>query len=454
MFIKKVLLTVLVASAVMLAVGNGSTYALPAPALGVAASGNSNAIGYNFTIANDAALTETNPAVAYNPDREEYLVVWYNDRAGCDDIRAQRVSKSGALVGGPFYISAGCPADRRYPDVAYNSAQNQYLVVWEEEGSTGFSIQARRVSGEGQVVDTTDIEIAPHGMGSSNNYRPAVAYASTEDKYLVVYQLWVWGAPATWSIAGKVVSSTGTPDPTVLVISTDPGGAAREQPDLAYNRSRNEYLVVWRQRFTSSDYDIYARRVSGNGAPLYPASIMISIRTWNEEAPAVGALPLTNNEGDYLVAWEINTGSAGIDAKTVHVASDGSATVGGLPQIVYDSSLDESAPAVAGNESSNQYLVTWSQYYEVDLGGGGVFPFYDGIAGKAVSSDGHLLNGSLFDPGTELGGFRADNSAVAAGPLGDFLVTFDDTPALASSRGIYGQLWGHRIYLPLVMRNH
>ena len=190
-------------------------------------------------------------------------------------------------------------------------------------------------------------------------------------------------------------------------------------------------------------------RVSGSGAPLNPASINISTFGWNEEAPAVGALPLTNNEGDYLVAWEINTGSAGIEAKTVHVASDGSATVGMLPQIVYDSPLDESAPAVVGNESSNQYLVTWSQHYEVDLGGG-ISYVYDGIAGKAVSSDGHLLNGSFLDPGTALGGLSADNSAVAAGPLGDFLVTFDDTP-LTSSRGIYGQLWGHRIYLPLIL---
>ena len=91
----------------------------------------SGQIGYNFTIRNEIGLVEEKPSVAYSSDRQEYLVVWYNDRPGNDDIRAQRVSKNGTLVGGPFYVSAGAGADRRYPTVAYNSKNGQYLVVWE-----------------------------------------------------------------------------------------------------------------------------------------------------------------------------------------------------------------------------------------------------------------------------------------------------------------------------------
>ncbi|MGW8226873.1 MAG: hypothetical protein ACWGOY_14115, partial [Anaerolineales bacterium] len=55
----------------------------------------SGQVGYNFTVRNDAGLVEEKPAVAYSSDRQEYLVVWYNDRPGNDDIRAQRVSKNG-----------------------------------------------------------------------------------------------------------------------------------------------------------------------------------------------------------------------------------------------------------------------------------------------------------------------------------------------------------------------
>jgi hypothetical protein len=43
---------------------------------------------------------------------------------------------------------------------------------------------------------------------------------------------------------------------------------------------------------------------------------------------------------------------------------------------------------------------------------------------------------------------NATHSAVTGGPLGDFLVAFDDV----TGSGVYGRLWGNRIYLPLVVR--
>jgi hypothetical protein len=42
---------------------------------------------------------------------------------------------------------------------------------------------------------------------------------------------------------------------------------------------------------------------------------------------------------------------------------------------------------------------------------------------------------------------------VAAGLRGDFLVAYDDVP-YTSDRDIYGQMWGNRVYVPLVQRTH
>ena len=77
-----------------------------------------------------SAEQEVYPAVAYNSQRQEYLVVWSSDRSKCDGIWAQFVSRSGRLIGSSIDISVDCP-ERRYPDVTYNSAHDQYLVVWE-----------------------------------------------------------------------------------------------------------------------------------------------------------------------------------------------------------------------------------------------------------------------------------------------------------------------------------
>ena len=52
-------------------------------------------IGNTITIHNEVGLVEEEAAVAYSSERQQYLVVWYNDRPGNDDISAQRVSKNG-----------------------------------------------------------------------------------------------------------------------------------------------------------------------------------------------------------------------------------------------------------------------------------------------------------------------------------------------------------------------
>jgi hypothetical protein len=129
--------------------------------------------------------------------------------------------------------------------------------------------------------------------------------------------------------------------------------------------------------------------------------------------------------------------------------------VGVLPQIVYDSSENESNPSVVGSESNQQYLVAWTQHYAISSSGGGmsVTIQYDGIAGRAISKGGELLNGTFMDAGAYVGGWDADHSAVAAGPLGDFLVVYEDTPLGESDSDINGRLWGNRIYLPLVLRD-
>lgn len=96
---------------------------------------------------------------------------------------------------------------------------------------------------------------------------------------------------------------------------------------------------------------------------------------------------------------------------------------------------------MVGTESNQQYLVTWTHPdYAAPL-------IYVGIVGRAVSTNGDLLGEE-----TVFGGISADHSAVASGPAGDHMVVFDDQTFLATTRDIYGQLWGNRVYMPLVVR--
>jgi hypothetical protein len=396
-------------------------------------------IGYNFVIRNDTGLVEEHPAIAYSSVRQEYLVVWYNDRPGNDDIRGQRVSKNGELVGGAFYISAGAGAERRYPEVAYDSKQDQYLVVWEHNDGLWNSVRARRVSGTGVVLDATDI-IITSGSGIITPGRPAVEYAYTSDKYLVVWQETFHPIPIQIDIMGQVVSSSGTLEGSQIVISKDPGNVPRKNPALAYNRKRNEFLVVWQKYYSSSIDFVIGRRVTGGGVPLNPEEIVIHAVTVTSTNPSVAALPNATADGQYLVVFELLFPPSDHHIYSRFVSGEG---VVGDGQYIAWSAEDETHPVIASSEISNQYLVAWTRPTSPPI-------VYDYIAGRSISTSGDLIGDEKY-----IGGFPlADQPAISSGPYGDFMIAFEDQQPPSVDMGIYGQLWGNRTYLPMTLRNH
>ncbi|HHE72355.1 MAG TPA: hypothetical protein ENL34_08770, partial [Chloroflexi bacterium] len=114
-------------------------------------------------------------------------MVWYNDRLGNDDVWARRVARDGTSAGPAFYISVGSGAERSYPNVAYNPQRNEYLVVWEQQDSHGFSVRGQRVSDTGNLIDV-EIVFASNPNATTNCQQPAVAYATTKDRYLLVFR--------------------------------------------------------------------------------------------------------------------------------------------------------------------------------------------------------------------------------------------------------------------------
>jgi hypothetical protein len=403
--------------------------ALVLPALTLTASAGSP-LGTAFPIRAESAV-EVNPAIAYNSQWHQYLVLGWNDRPGCDDVWAERLAADGRKLGGKW-VAAGCPAERRHPDVAYNTKHNEYLVVWAEESGGIHYIKFQRLSAELQDLGGAVTIV----QDSSPLLHPAVAYAFTSDKYLVV---WEDAIPAGSSIVGKVISAAGLPEGSWVEVSLDPGGEPRQLPDLAYNRHANGYLVVWQQWYPNppdSLWDIRGRLVNGDGGMPFPDEY---IDNWNVDttAPAVAAIPTTPNSYKYLVVWEKDSGSGTKDIYGRLVQENGTTAPGGF--YLSTAPMTQSSPAVAGDEAGQRYLVTWRHPLgTVDVP----------IHGRAVSSAGDLL----YDE-AQFGGPTADFPAVAAGASGTFLVAWQDRPVFATDTDIYGQFWGNQVYLPLVVRN-
>ncbi len=357
---------------------------------------------------------QVHAAVAYNIQDREYLVVWQNEWPGNRDIYGQRVRANGSLNGEWFPISVGS-GDRYFPDVTYNDDRNEYLVVWEHDDGVRPNIRGWRVSSTGQLLGSE--LILGSGVGLTSRFAPAVAYATVAAKYLVVWTAHTQGATST-DVEAQVVLGTGALDGVNFSIAAGTLAESHDRPDVAYNRSRNEHLVVWRHH--DGDYSISARRVQGAGTPMSPEVITVNDWANEEDAPRVAAVPTSTNFGKYIVVWQMQISGANHDIYSRVVEGDGTPST----MIAVASSNDyESVPDVAGSEATGRFLVSWT------APGAGT----TGVRQQQLSLSNGLVGTTMW-----VDGFNADNAAVGTDGAGGFLVAYDSIPVPANGRDVYG----------------
>jgi hypothetical protein len=353
-------------------------------------------INHAFTIFDDPGdnADHIGPAVAYNSQTGEYLVVWYNDRLANYNIIAQRISSQGEPVG-PWFTIADSPGFQQlYPEVAYNSNLNEYLIVWYKYKNSG-SVDVQRVSANGQLIGSPINIVSNCSFQGCSQF--AVAYNSVFDKYLLIVE---FTGPDMWiRLSSLCVAEYGE------------YYWNGENFDVAYNRS-----------------GIFSTRLQGDGTPIW--NTIIEVESVDQKYPSIAAIPTIPNHGQYLIVWEHHAIPVDRDIHGRRLSGDGNLI--GSKLIIGDLTTDESSPAVAGSEASDQYLVAWRDAASPT----------SVIKMQEVSLSGNSING-----GTSSAGADQNHPAVASGQSGDFLVAFD---ASTIDTGIYGQLWGnYRQFLPL-----
>jgi hypothetical protein len=287
----------------------------------------------------DANYDASSPAVAYNSTANEYLVVWSADDDTGTLVRAereifgQRVSATGAKIGADFRLSDMGPDGQTYygayfPAVAYNSADNEYLVVWWGDDATGGLVN-NEFEIFGQLVDAASgaeidadfrlSDMGPNGDTDYDAYRPAVAYNSTGNEYLVVWygdddtddlvddELEIFGQRVNAATGAEIGAND------FRLSDMGPNGDANYgayPPAVAYNSVGNEYLVVWSGNddtgeLVNNKYEIFGQRVSASGVEI-GADFRLSDMGPDGNAiydayyPAVAWSSVGN---EYLVAW-------------------------------------------------------------------------------------------------------------------------------------------------------
>ncbi len=205
-------------------------------------------------------------AAAFNSTDDEYLVVWDEWYGGSDVITGQIVLHDGALSGAPFHVgelSGLASVDTTFLDVAYDSGRNQYLVVWCDMDNGNSNIYGQLVAADG-ALNGGRFAIA---SDSRPQYQPAVSYYESQNfhAFLVVWYS-QQPVPQNDDIYGAWVSVNGPVNGdavlgNALPFKTDDDNWSQRQPAVAFNTFSNQFLVAWQEHTTI--VDIYGMRVSG-----------------------------------------------------------------------------------------------------------------------------------------------------------------------------------------------
>ena len=268
----------------------------------------------------DAARDAFQTAVVFNPAANEYLVTWQGVglAVGMSEIFGQRVSATGAELGTDFRISnVGTDGDaaRDAGDHAatYNSAANEYLVVWNGDGlatEAEDELFGQRVSATGAELGT-DFRISnvgTDGDATRDAATPAVAYGSAANEYLVAWEGDGLATDEEFEIFGQRVSATGAELGTDFRISTagTDGDPARDGFNAAieYSSVANEFLVGFDADSLAADTDteIFGQRVSATGAELGTDFPISNIGIADREA-STPALAFNAAANEFLAVW-------------------------------------------------------------------------------------------------------------------------------------------------------
>lgn len=392
----------------------------------------------SFVVSAISASNEAHLTVAYNSSDREFLVVWENRWPGGQiDIYAQRVSASGGLPGPWFWVGDGWS-----PAVAYNGKHNDYLITYVKPNLSAPSseVWARRASKTGPAGPEFLIDGLTNSAGE-----PALASNthSGHDEFLVVYEVATPTGPTTevWAqrVSAAAAGGTGGGELIGLPLAVSSGAADFSlAPDVAYNLARNEYLVVYQYGplgLPGATFTVRARRVTQDGT-LLPGTIAVSgSGTFSAVSPAVAA----NNSADqYLVVYEYRLASGYSSIYGEVVRGDGSTGIGGQ---IASAIGDMSRPDVARIGDSELYQVVWQQS-----------AFDINVAGAQVSSRWGTVPVTMtaFDISALLGRNEQEVAVGGGSPLA--LAVWRDDGLGTGGTDIVGRLLGYRAHVPLVRR--
>lgn len=209
-------------------------------------------------------------------------------------------------------------------------------------------------------------------------------------------------------------------DPLITTLAIDGGADVCTEPDVAFDATTSRWLVVY-ERAAGNEGDIISRRYDLNGVLLEELAVDISGDDTIEPAVANN-----NTANQFLIVWQKGTSALSLFQKIRARTRNAGSTVQGSIFNVTTVSANEERPEVGGspNSGDDKYFVVW----KTSVG----FPIPDlgDVRGRSVSTAGVL--GSIVDIDTRIGVQQTPAITKSCGPAGIWGIAYHFLPAIGA----------------------
>lgn len=244
------------------------------------------------------------PAVAYDRLSDQYLVVWrqYSSlpppSAPCWDIRGRLMPWDGPGTGSYIFIHSTEGATSGWsPSVANDPVRSRFVVTWDL--STAINDPFVRLGVSYRLVENNGgMSIARTASGGTDPYQNDVTYNSAADEYLVV-----WRNGATEIAGARINAASGLRVDPEFALHT-PSSNLRQNPSIATD-TQGLYMAAWEIRIDvpTIDWDIHGALLQPvNPSVGILGELSIAAGTEDEASPEVVA---TSDDGrTFTVLWQ------------------------------------------------------------------------------------------------------------------------------------------------------
>jgi hypothetical protein len=286
------------------------------------------------------------------------------------------------------------------PDVACNSAEDNFFVVWaavpgEESKAADYFISGQKISSSGEalgapvaVLKTQDIVMLPR-----------VLYNPNKNQYLVIY----CRGENYFNIRGVILDAGGKAVGEHFKVTDVP--ANQFHYTMAFNSRRNQFLITYND-FRDDVSTAYGVIIDDAGA-VVKKEFAISNAVGHQVNPVVCYNPADDT---YLVNWEdfrahgnslepLGTLEVMTDIYGALLAADGTVLVNDIAMCAdaNGANADQRFNGIAYNSDKNEFLVSWTDTRD---------SLHNvGIMGRIVKADGSMPAGdfTLVDgPGAQM----------------------------------------------------